>query len=412
MNTVVNCPACGQPMAVTPGMMGKQVKCPRCLALFFTKEVAPPTAIPAVPASSQSSLHRIARTLEKTEAFNVKNEPEKRNFKKDFVKAVSGEDLDSDESQSSAGNSFPWLLLALPLLLFVPLVLYLCGTFDAEKSRPSSRMLPVQQHIVMAPPIHHPPVVAQPPNQIVPPNQEPKKEPPPDGPIVEQPPPQRFEGLVGYWPMDLRKGDNPLEDASGRGNTLRIRQGGVAPIPGARGGAIQLKPNTALDYGESEDFNFPAGGSFTVACWLKTLAPSGTVISQRHSKDEGAVINLTVEAGRAVATVRRTGNLGLPAAVRSTTLVNDNAWHHCAIVRRGNVIELYVNGVSMGSVSHPGLDGPIVTDWRSVGMERKWASQNLPGFFGVSTYFSGAIDELCIFNRCVTPEELRHLTGR
>src|SRR5262249_36337286 len=154
--------------------------------------------------------------------------------------------------------------------------------------------------------------------------------------------------------------------------TLRIRQGGVAPIPGARGGAILLKPNTALDYGESADFNFPEGGSFTVACWLKTQAPSGTVLSQRHSKDEGAVINLTVEAGRAVATVRKSGNLGLPAAVRSAMPVNDNNWHHCAIIRHGNVVELYVNGMSMGSVALPGLDGPILTDWRSIGMEPKW----------------------------------------
>src|SRR5262249_28098721 len=156
----------------------------------------------------------------------------------------------------------------------------------------SSRMQPIQQPIVLAPPVQNPPVGVQPPQPIGPPDQEPKKVPPPDGPVIEQPLPlQRLEGMVGYWPMDLRKGgDNPLEDASGPGNSLRVRQGGVSAIPGARGGAIQLKPNTALDYGESEDFNFPAGGSFTVACWLKTLAPSGTVISQRHSRDEGAVV--------------------------------------------------------------------------------------------------------------------------
>src|SRR5437868_362171 len=98
-----------------------------------------------------------------------------------------------------------------------------------------------------------------------------------------------------------------MADASGRGHPIVLRQGKLVKVQGVRGGAVQLRDKTGLDYGGAADFNFPAGGAFTLACWVKTTAASGAVVSQRHSRDEGAAINLTVEAGRAVATVRQTG---------------------------------------------------------------------------------------------------------
>jgi hypothetical protein len=433
MKALVACPACRQQLALSAAMLGQQVQCPACGAHFLTKITkvnkdtqvvppppAPPTAgDPAGPVANRGNSQQFARELDTSGApLKLQGEGGKGKFKKDFTRVVMEEGMEVDKRRRGNDQpATPWyVLLLLPLLLIVPLVLYLCGVFDGGQIRPARPTVP--------PPIAQaPPVIAQrpPPDPAFQPegppaagNPEGKAGNPPVQVLAAPgpPPATQFAGLVGYWPLELQKDNLEMADASGRGHPLVLRQGSVLKVAGVRGGAVQLRAKTGLDYGGAADFNFPADGGFTLACWVKTAAASGTVVSQRHSRDEGAAINLTVEAGRAVATVRQTGERRFPAAVRSAVLVNDDRWHHCALVRRGNVIELYVDGATMGSATQPGLNGPIATDWRSLGTERRWASENKADLHGVSTYYVGAIDEFCVFNRDLTPAEIRQLAGK
>ncbi len=422
MNSTVTCPACGQQLALAPKMLGKRVQCPRCQAQFVTKTVAPPP-VPAAPAPvmpvpnrNQANVHKLSRSLDPADAFGLKDDSGRGKFKRDFTRTITEEAEDFEAKRRRNDRpAWLWLLPAIPLLLLIPLALYLCGVFDSGDIRPVApapapviaQAPPVQREV--APPVQKQEVVQTPP--VLP--KDPDPVPPPPAAEEKGPAPAtQFAGLLGYWPLNLKKGSRELADESGHGHPLRLLQGGLLAVKGVRGGAVRLRVKTGLDYGDAADFNFPANAGFTFACWLKTTAKSGTVFSQRHSQDDGAVINLTVEAGRAVATMRQSGFPGFPAAVRSAGPVNDGRWHHCALLRRNNVVELYVDGASAGSASLPGLNGPIVTDWRSVGAERKWLSQNKAAFLGVSAYYAGEIDEFCIFGRELTPAEIRQLARR
>jgi hypothetical protein len=427
MKALVACPSCHKQLALSADMLGKPVKCPACGAQFLTKATkvnldtkvmdpppaaaAPPADAPAGPVANRGNTQQFARALDTTGApLKLQGEGGKGKFKEDFTRMVMEEGMEVEKRRRLNDQpTTPWyLLLFLPLLVIVPLVLYLCGVFDGGDIRPSRPVIPPVAQV--PPQIQHRP----------PPNPEPKKEgtpapgnPPDKEPTDQGPPPAtQFPGLVGYWPLELQKDNPEMADESGRGHPIVLRQGSLLKVKGIRGNAVQLRDQTGLDYGGAADFNFPGNGGFTLACWVKTTAVSGTVVSQRHSRDDGAAINLTVEAGRAVGTVRQSGERRFPAAVRSGVPVNDDQWHHWALLRRGNAIELYVDGTSMGSASQPGLNGPIVTDWRSLGTERRWASEKKAGFNGISTFFVGAVDELCVFNRDLTPEEIRRLARR
>jgi hypothetical protein len=437
MKAQVACPSCRQKLALSAAMLGQQVQCPACGTHFLTKVTkvnadtqvnappvptpAPARSDPAGPARNSASVKNMGRSLDDAGApLKLQGTGGKGKFKKDMTRVLmeEGKEVEKRQGGGEQGSTSWVVLLMLPLLVIGLLALYLCGVFDGPRGRSDRK-----QSVV---PVAQVPPQAQGQNRPTPdPDFKPVLPPQPGnaGQKGPNPPdkdqlvqglasPTRFPGLVGYWPMELQKDNPEMADESGRGHPIVLRQGSVLKVAGVRGGAVQLRDKTGLDYGAAEEFNFPTNGGFTLACWVKTTAVSGTVVSQRHSGDEGAAVNLTVEGGRAVATVRQTGERRNPAAVRSRVLVNDDQWHHCALVRRGNAIELYVDGTPMERAEQPGLNGPIVTDWRSVGTERRWASENKSDLHGVSTYYVGAVDEFCVYNRDLTAAEIRQLATR
>jgi hypothetical protein len=223
--------------------------------------------------------------------------------------------------------------------------------------------------------------------------------------------PTKFPGLIGYWPFDEEDANPQALDASGQNNPGTLR--GAGRTQGIRGKALSLDGSSAyFDYGASPSFNFATNAPFTLACWVKTRGDSGTIISQRNQRDDGADIDLTLEGGRVAGVVRRNGGL-IPVRVATRFAFNDEQWHHCALTRdAGNTIELFVDGVSQGKASGDAAAGPITTDLRALGSERRWVQERRLDFNGVKAYFSGSIDEFCIFNRALTGDEIKALAGR
>ena len=57
-----------------------------------------------------------------------------------------------------------------------------------------------------------------------------------------------------------------------------------------------------------------------------------------------------------------------------------------------------------------GVSGPITTDLRAIGCERLWAKQNDRRWGNPS--IRGGIDEVCVFGRALTPDEIQTLMAR
>jgi hypothetical protein len=232
------------------------------------------------------------------------------------------------------------------------------------------------------------------------------KAPPPELPHKVPPPATDFPGLIGYWPFE---DDGPMQrvaDRSGNGNDGKAI--GAGRVEGVRGRALAFADRGYLDYGSRPGLDVPDGGPFTVACWVKTTADKGTVVSQRHNKDEGARIGLALSGGHAQALVRRSGGVFSPS-VDGKAVVNNGRWHHLAVLRSGKNVELYVDGELDASFVPADGPGPITTNLRAVGRDG-WDYQ--AGKRGPEMCFTGAVDEVCIFNRALLGSEIRALAGR
>jgi hypothetical protein len=213
----------------------------------------------------------------------------------------------------------------------------------------------------------------------------------------EPPSPEGLPGLLTYWPLD---------GAAGAGATAH----GGKWVEGVRGKALELDgANDYVDLGAAAALNFKAGAPFTVAGWVRTKRPSGTVLSLRHSKDGGALLDLTVAGGRLQAQVREDGKeLGEHVVVTGPP-VSDGDWHHFALTRVGQSFELYVDGDASAQGTGRDAGGPITTDLRALGSERAWAQRgvNPPE----QRFLQGALDEVCVFGRALSAAEVKKLAG-
>jgi Concanavalin A-like lectin/glucanases superfamily len=217
--------------------------------------------------------------------------------------------------------------------------------------------------------------------------------------------PVDLDGLLAYWKLDEGKGAT-AQDAST--NKMKATLHGGRWTAGARGSALLFeKDGDYLDYGDSPLLNFNAGAPFTFAGWVKSTAVRGAIVSQRHSKDGGANIDLTLNDGKLTALVRADNKeLGQHATVTGGR-VNDGEWHHFTLTRdNGRTIELFIDGVSQGKAEGADAGGSITTNLRALGSERYWVRTGFPG-----PQFIGAVDEFCVFDRALSSEVIRKLAG-
>jgi hypothetical protein len=221
------------------------------------------------------------------------------------------------------------------------------------------------------------------------------------------PPATQFPGLLGYWALDEGRGDRAA-DSSGNGLGATVVNGRWTD--GVRGKALHLSgAGSYLDYGDSPRLSFAAGTPFTLAFWARTGRTRGTLLSQRHHAEGGPVIDVLLDAGHVTAQVRQDGSdFAAPVTLKGGR-VGDGAWHHVALTRDGDTLELFLDGASQGRSRGAGAGGAITTDWRALGAERYWAAGHAA--FGDPT-FEGDLDELCAFGRALGADEVRALAGR
>jgi hypothetical protein len=154
------------------------------------------------------------------------------------------------------------------------------------------------------------------------------------------------------------------------------------------GGALQF--DGIDDYVSTEFVLNPADGEYSVLAWIKDGAPGQAIVSQTDGSNwlcldpvEGCLMTELKGSGR---------SSGGP--LLSSTSITDSDWHRIGLVWDGSCRRLYVDGaeVAMDTALLSGLEG---------------AESGL--YFGVgstlapSTFFSGLIDDVRIYNRAVSP---------
>ena len=203
------------------------------------------------------------------------------------------------------------------------------------------------------------------------------------------------DGLAAHWKLDENKGA-AVADSSGNnhngtvlGNTLQSSSGGKI------NGAVKLDGNG--DFVKITGYKGITGSNpRTITAWIKTDFANGEIVSWGLGGSAGS---------RWVLRIDEYGRLGIIAgagATTATTVVNDGKWHHVAAVSDGGNIsnvQLYVDGE---------LDELSNADDRAIDTVSS-ADVCIGIFEFAGNYFNGLIDNVGIYGRTLTADEISSL---
>ena len=156
----------------------------------------------------------------------------------------------------------------------------------------------------------------------------------------------------------------------------------------------------AVDYIDMEDNLDLNPTGFTISAWIKrdpTDSGIKSILSKRNtSYSQG--FDLRVLGNRRIQLGWKNGS---NQVLNAPTLVPDDEWHHVAAIYDGSTASIYIDGVFSASAN---LTPPIDTD----------DSFNIAAAGKGSTvqHFKGNIDEVRVWNRALTPNQLRFIMNQ
>jgi hypothetical protein len=213
--------------------------------------------------------------------------------------------------------------------------------------------------------------------------------------------------LAAWWKFDEASGTQAA-DASGQGNDGTLR-GGPIWVQGFQGGALQFDGTN--DYVAIDNLKYNRSGvpAVTVATWLRTdQAADQYIISFDRNEYWVLVVNGSVAEDGQIGWLVTT-NAG-PAGIRSSARVDDGNWHHVAAVFDNGRLAIYVDGSASGAGTAGTTLGRGVTRYGFIGTGS--LADRFDGAKNGAPYFHGALDDLRIYNRALSPTEIAQLAFR
>jgi len=197
-----------------------------------------------------------------------------------------------------------------------------------------------------------------------------------------------MNGNIGYWKFN----SNTL-DSSGNNNHATV----VSNVSFTDG---LLNEGEHFDGASYLEINStPISQTITVSAWVKTSS-GGYVIG-----NDGSYMFRLGGSGQLIAYTKAGTSCGSPYT--TTMLSNNNIalgeWQHIAWVRNSNgTQEFYINGVLDNRTTLSSSTIPTCTYGRNIGAYRYWNGV-------IGGYFSGDMDEVIIWNRVLTSDEIKSI---
>jgi hypothetical protein len=199
-------------------------------------------------------------------------------------------------------------------------------------------------------------------------------------------------GLVGHWPLN---GDTLDVSGQGRDGTLV----GDAHLidDGVFGGALELDGDG--DYVEMTGYKGPLQSPWTLSCWVKTTGTGDMDILSWGTEGGGLKVEFRFNAGL-LRIEHGNGN------IRGDAPANDGEWHHAvAQLPQGVTIKgvlFFLDGKPLGIFAIGNGDNPFnITEGADFNIGRSGPRAD--------RYFTGAIDDVRIYDRLLTPEEIKQI---
>ncbi|AUP78016.1 LamG-like jellyroll fold domain-containing protein [Flavivirga eckloniae] len=144
-----------------------------------------------------------------------------------------------------------------------------------------------------------------------------------------------------------------------------------------------------VDLGDTNDLT----ENFTISAWIKSNANGRTIVS----KGSAAGYEFTINSSGNLVMSFNSGT----QTVTSTNNVPQNVWHHVAVIYNGSTTKVYIDGIEDGT-ANISTDPVANSESFLIG-----ASGSSP-----SNFFSGEMDELRVWNRALTVDQLRFVMNQ
>lgn len=192
-------------------------------------------------------------------------------------------------------------------------------------------------------------------------------------------------GLVGYWPMDEGSGTETY-DASANGNNGTL-VGNPAWATGKVGSAVTF--NGTSQYADLGDASALQNSVMTVEAWIKTSQTSGSM--EILNKD--SAFDMEVNYSSLAIYDPSSGNV-----CSSGVNVADGNWHQIVVSYNGGVTNgtvIYIDGVQKATCT-----------WKPQNQTADLTVGAAYSGGSISGGFNGTIDQIKIFNRILSPQEV------
>ena len=203
-------------------------------------------------------------------------------------------------------------------------------------------------------------------------------------------------GLVGWWGFN-----GNAQDGSGNGNHGAVNG---ATLTTDRFG----NQNSAYDFDGLDDWisitnsSLVSGNQLTVSCWVRYSAGNyGYIISTGNqndytiSQDNSTTVNTFVYASSS-----------LPTIIAHNVPNSNNIWRHILMTYDGVALKTYINGTLIAVDNASGNIYSWQPDHLTFGTYNLYGD---PFTSATIQFYNGNIDEIGIWNRALTPQEITNL---
>ena len=209
-------------------------------------------------------------------------------------------------------------------------------------------------------------------------------------------------GLVGWWPFN-----GNANDESGNGNNGTVNG---ATLTSDRFGNV----GKAYSFNGISDFidlrssvlGITGNSDRTISCWINTSAQnvqtvfaSGLGVSGNPCSNNGKTYNLRLVNSKLGVMTYNCGNCSsCDLYPQSGSNLTDNNWHNVTVFMKSDTAYTYVDGFFENTQFMPNTN--TTADSNFIGKDNH---------IGYLDYFDGKIDDLAIWNRALTPQEITNL---
>jgi hypothetical protein len=213
-------------------------------------------------------------------------------------------------------------------------------------------------------------------------------------------------GLIGYWTFDGKDMFPNIVDVTGRGNAGRL-SGSTATttVIGKNGQALKLNGvNQYVTLTQASGLPiYSTTSPYSISLWFNG-GYNGMFYGEGGNNDAFfgiGIQNIETGTGRVRTVFRCNGYVGLDGQTSAFTLTpGENKWHNIVWTDNGGTAKMYIDGIedpAYGSVSwnHGVCNTTLPNSYLGV----------LPDSFGPAYFYPGALDEVRVYNKALTPSE-------